>query len=177
MNVPILGDIIKEIGTTVREVIPDADKRLDVEVRLRELAAQADARETELLQDQIDVNKEEAKNSNLFVAGWRPAIGWVGAFSLGWTWMFAPLLQWTAQLLGHPTSIPALDPNAMYPVILAMLGVSASRTVEKLQGVATSMNGRVLANERPLASTNTSEAKGKISVVEQIQTSTSRWFK
>ena len=71
-------------------------------------------------------------------------MGWVGATALGWTWMAAPLLQWTTSLFGVETTIPALDPNAMYPVILAILGISASRTVEKLNGAATSMGGVIL---------------------------------
>lgn len=172
VNVPILGDAIREVGGIIRELVPDADKRLDVQVRLAELADQADARENQLLLGQVEVNKEEARHSNIFVAGWRPAIGWVAAFALGWTWVLAPLAQWIVSINGLSTSIPALDPNAMYPVILAMLGVSASRTVEKMSGVATSLNGRVLANERPY-----SQATPLQQVTQTVTKPISRWFK
>lgn len=172
VSIPILGDAIREVGGIIRELVPDADKRLDVQVRLAELADQADARENQLLLGQVEVNKEEAKNLNLFVAGWRPAIGWVGAFALGWTWVLAPLLTWLASLGGIETTIPALDPNAMYPVILAMLGVSASRTVEKMSGVATSMNGRILANERPDKKVTPLQE-----VTQTVSKPISRWFK
>lgn len=169
-TIPIIGDIIKEVGSTVRELIPDADKRLELDIRLAELASQAEQRETELLLQQMEVNKEEARNSNLFVAGWRPAIGWVCAGSLGWTWVFAPLLQWGAGLFGIDTSLPALDPNAMYPIVTAMLGISLSRTVEKIGGVATSVNGRVLANERK-------QETPVDKVVQKVTKPVSRWFK
>lgn len=169
VSVPIIGDLIKEVGSTVRELVPDADKRLELDVRLAELADQASARETQLLQGQLEINKAEASHSNVFVAGWRPAIGWVAATALGWTWIVAPLCQWTAGLFGVETTIPALDPNAMYPVILAMLGVSASRTVEKLNGAATSMGGVILkpspTSTAPAAPTEKTETKKR-----------SRWF-
>lgn len=172
MSLPIIGDVIREVGATIRELVPDADKRLELEGRLAELADQADARESALLQGQIGVNAEEAKHSNIFVAGWRPAIGWSSAIALNWTWWMAPLLQWIAQLTGIETTIPALDPNAMYPIVLAMLGVSASRTVEKMQGVATSMGGKILANERdrPVAPGPTSKP------VQVLKKTASRWF-
>lgn len=174
--VPILGDVIREIGGVVRELVPDADKRMEIEVRLAELADQADQREYNLLTSQIEVNKEEARHSNIFVAGWRPAIGWISAGSLGWTWVLAPLLQWGAGLLGHETSLPALDPNAMYPIVLALLGISASRTVEKIQGVATSMGGKVLKAPTAPKPEPQTQPTPKPKVVDQVKTSVSRWF-
>lgn len=176
MAIPILGDVIREVGGVVRELIPDADKRLEIQVRLAELADRADQREADLLLAQTQVNLQESKSANLFVAGWRPAIGWVSAGSLGWTWVAAPLVNWMASLLGHTVDLPALDPNAMYPVILAMLGISVSRTVEKVGGVATSMNGRVLANERPQGSQPSLE-QPQTTPLEKLKSSTSRWFK
>ena len=176
VTVPILGDVIREIGGVVRELVPDADKRMDIQVRLAELADQADARETQLLQGQLEVNKEEARNSNVFVAGWRPAIGWVCATALGWTWVAAPLLQWGASLNGVQTTIPALDPNAMFPIVLAMLGVSASRTYEKVQGVATSMGGRILKNEQLTQVQSQSVQPGKAEPPTLLPRVKSRWF-
>jgi hypothetical protein len=89
--IPILGDIIKEAGSIISEIIPDADKKMDIELKFAELADKADERESALLQGQIDVNKEEAKSANLFVAGWRPFIGWVCGAALAYTWIVSPL--------------------------------------------------------------------------------------
>ncbi len=170
VSIPILGDVIREVGATVRELIPDADKRLEIDLQLAELADKADARESELLQGQIEVNKVEAASSNLFVAGWRPFIGWTSGVTLGYTWILAPLLQWTLSLFGIVSQLPALSPETIYPIVLAMLGVSASRTVEKMNGVATSMGGVVLKNQTSVNTPTTVAEEKKL-------TKPSSWFR
>lgn len=154
MTIPFIGDLIREVGVTVRELIPDPDKRAELELKMAELADQADARENELLVGQIEVNKIEAGSSNLFVAGWRPFIGWTSGAALGYTWILAPILQ----ALFHLTNLPALPAESIFPVVLAMLGISASRTFEKVRGVATSVGGRVLTPQiaRPAPETSKS---------------------
>jgi len=140
MTIPFVGDLIREVGETVREFIPDPDKRMEIEVQLAELADKADARENELLQGQIEINKVEAGSANLFVSGWRPFIGWVGGVALAYTWILSPLLKALFKL----TELPALQASEIYPIILALLGIGTMRTVEKMRGVATSLGGRVL---------------------------------
>jgi hypothetical protein len=135
VSVPIIGDIIKEVGETVRQAIPDADKRLDVETRLAELADQAAARETELLMGQLEVNKVEAASSSLFVAGWRPFIGWTCGGALAYTWVLAPMMKVVFRL----TELPIIDPSQIFPIVTAMLGVAGMRTYEKVKRVATSL--------------------------------------
>jgi hypothetical protein len=144
------GDLIKEIGATVRQVLPNDQAKRDFDLKIAELADKADQRETELLTGQLEVNKEEAKSANLFVAGWRPAIGWIGAVALGWTWVVAPLVNWVAALCGTNVDPPSLPADSIYPVILGMLGISASRTFEKMRGVATSVNGTVPQPVKPV---------------------------
>ncbi len=144
MGLPILGDVIREVGATLRQVIPNPEKRAEFELKLAELADRADAREDALTAAQVGVNTEEARHANLFVAGWRPAVGWCCAVALAWTWIIAPLVNWIAALCGVVVEPPSLPPEAIYPVLMGMLGLSASRTVEKLRGVATSVGGKVL---------------------------------
>jgi len=171
MNIPILGDLIKEIGETAREFIPDADKKLELDHKFRELQDRVNEREHELLKGQIEINKEEAKNSNLFVAGWRPFIGWVSGGTLAYTWVGAPLLKWVADLTGHIVSMPAVSADDIMPVVLAMLGIGAMRTYEKTKGVATSIGGKILrpveVNMAPEVSSDELPSKPK----------KSRWFK
>jgi hypothetical protein len=167
--IPILGDVIREIGATVRQILPDPQAQAELDLKFAELADKADARDSELLQGQIDVNKVEAGSSNLFVAGWRPAIGWIGASALGWTWIVAPLVNWVAALCGANVNPPSLPAESIYPVILGMLGISASRTIEKMQGVATSMHGKVLQPIKPLDPNQTPTKK-------TIPKAASKWF-
>lgn len=150
MALPIIGDILREVGATVRQVIPDPVKQREFDLKFAELADKADAREDELLQGQIEVNKEEAKSSNLFVAGWRPFIGWVCGGTLAYTWVGAPLLKFGFDVADKAVTLPALDPNTIYPIVLAMLGIGGMRTFEKLNGVATSVGGKVLTPVKPV---------------------------
>lgn len=145
LAVPIISDLIREVGQTVREFIPDADKKADLQLKLAELADAAEARENALILGQLDINLEEAKNSNIFVAGWRPAIGWTGAVALGHTWVLAPILQWVFRIGHIDLPMPALSPDAIYPIIIGMLGLGTMRTVEKMTGTTAGINGEVRA--------------------------------
>jgi len=92
-------------------------------------------------QAQIDVNKVEAASSSVFVAGWRPAIGWVCGFALAWQFVLQPFATWVLsvvclyQKLSLPP-LPTLDTGPLMTVMLGMLGLTAARTVEAIQGVS-----------------------------------------
>ena len=43
---------------------------------------------------QIELNKIEAGHRSIFVAGWRPFIGWVCGFALLWHFILFDLLTW-----------------------------------------------------------------------------------
>jgi hypothetical protein len=143
-----LGPIL-DIGKSILDrVIPDPAAKAEAQLKLLELAQKGElaelAAETDLMKGQLDVNKAEASNANLFVAGWRPFVGWVCGANLAWTWILAPLFNWIASLLGAHVTAPSLPANESYPIILGMLGIGAMRTIEKAQGVATSVGGVVL---------------------------------
>ena len=131
--IPIIGDLIREVGETARELIPDGDKKLEVGVRLAEIADQADERETQLLLGQLEVNKADAQSGNMFQAGWRPFIGWTCGSALAYTWIVAPI----AQAIFHLAALAIIDPSQIYPVVLAMLGIGGMRSFEKFHGVDT----------------------------------------
>lgn len=86
---------------------------------------------------QAAINTAEASNQNVFVAGWRPAIGWSCAGAFSWSYVLAPLASFFAEALGHPVHLPALDISGMMPVLLGMLGLGTMRTFEKVSGVKT----------------------------------------
>lgn len=173
MSILTGGDLIKEIGTTVRQVIPNPDAQREFDLKIAELADKADERDQELLQGQIEINKVEAGSANLFVSGWRPAIGWVGAAALGWTWMLAPFVNWIATLAGAHIQAPALPAESIYPIVLQLLGIGAMRTFEKMRGVATSVNGTVPKPVLPVASDPVPSSDSHSNNTSKI----SRWFK
>lgn len=80
---------------------------------------------------QVELNKVEAGHRSIFVAGWRPAIGWVCAIGLFMTFIVNPILQWST---GNPG--PALPNDIILELVLALLGLGALRTFEKMKGTA-----------------------------------------
>ena len=84
-----------------------------------------------LVQGQLDINKTEAASGNVFVAGWRPAIGWVCALAMLWQYIVRPMI-----VLFKPTLVlPGMD-DTLWQLMFAMLGLGGLRTFEKAKGVA-----------------------------------------
>lgn len=91
-----------------------------------------------IIQGQIDTNKQEAANSNIFVAGWRPFIGWVCGSAFAIQYVVGPLGTWLSNIItGHAIQFPVLDLGTMMPLLLGMLGLGGMRTVEKINDVKT----------------------------------------
>lgn len=72
----------------------------------------------------------EAQHRSIFVAGWRPAVGWICAAGIGFAFIVNPLLQRYTQ--GNAVEVPL---DMILELVLAMLGMGALRTVEKVKGI------------------------------------------
>lgn len=84
---------------------------------------------------QIDVNKIEAASESVFVAGWRPAVGWIGAFSLGYVAIIEPFSRFLAQVAFHYSgAFPAIDTDITLQILGGILGLSAMRSYDKKAG-------------------------------------------
>lgn len=140
----MFGDLLKGVlGPIVDgflKLIPDKNAR---EVAKEQLEAQMLAAMTSLVQGQIAVNMKEAQHGSIFVAGWRPWIGWVCGFGIAWQFVLQPLLTWcitvtlvlTESELTLPP-LPILDIGPLMSLIAGMLGLGGLRTYEKRLGVA-----------------------------------------
>jgi hypothetical protein len=86
---------------------------------------------------QADVNKQEAQHRNIWVAGWRPFIGWVCGVALAWHFVLAPVVLFVAAWadVQLPT-LPAFDMDSLMTVLLGMLGLGGLRTFEKHKGLS-----------------------------------------
>jgi hypothetical protein len=92
-----------------------------------------------LVQGQLNINQEEAKNPNVFVSGWRPAIGWICGAALGYTYLGYPLLVWITTVWYPTIHAPLLGNDGMLMELLfGMLGMGGLRTLEKIRGVSAS---------------------------------------
>jgi len=98
-----------------------------------ELARMAEA--NKLILAQVDVNKAEAENPNLFVSGWRPGVGWICVAGLGFNFLAQPMLAWFSTIYGWPVP-PQLDISDLLTLLLGMLGLGGMRSFEKVKGVA-----------------------------------------
>tara|TARA_R110002020_G_scaffold223445_3_gene432537 strand:- start:1443 stop:1850 length:408 start_codon:yes stop_codon:yes gene_type:complete len=85
---------------------------------------------------QLDINKQEAAHRSVFVAGWRPFIGWSCGFALCYTYVLQPILTFGLAQTGYLVTLPTVDLAGMMPVLMGMLGLGGLRTFEKFKGVS-----------------------------------------
>jgi len=124
------------IGTLVDRLTPDVNLRKEAKIEIEK--ALIDTANTALLA-QIEVNKQEAQHPSVFVAGWRPATGWICAAAFGYNFIVHPMLGYILPLFTEVSQMPpAIDVGPMLTVLLGMLGLGGLRTYEKSQGVARS---------------------------------------
>ena len=123
-------------GKLIDRLWPDPAQR---DAAKLELLKMQQAGELATMTAQTDTNKAEAASGSMFVAGWRPAIGWVCGLALCMQYIARPLLQWGVVATGHPLpELPGIDDN-LWQLMLGMLGLGGLRTFEKTQGVARGM--------------------------------------
>lgn len=120
-----VGDVvapIAAIGNVLDGLFTSKDEKLThEEVRMR-LAQQPNLA-------QIELNKVEASHRSIFVAGWRPWMGWVGGMGLANMFLINPWIQWITGAAG-----PNLPEDIIMELVLALLGLGALRTFEKVKG-------------------------------------------
>ena len=73
---------------------------------------------------QVQVDIAEANSGSLFVAGWRPAVGWICALALGWGYIIAPVLS-----LAVGYALPTFRVSGLDDVLYAMLGIESATQV------------------------------------------------
>jgi hypothetical protein len=109
--------------------VPDPEARVKAEAELRSSLQQWDA-------GQAAVNKAEAENPNLFVSGWRPAIGWCCGLALFYSYLLVPLGMYVGFVSGKPLPKPPVLDGNLWELMFALLGLGGMRTYEKIKGVA-----------------------------------------
>ena len=77
-----------------------ADDLITTDEERTKLALQDRLIDAQMQQGQIDINKIEAAHPSLFVAGWRPGLGWVATIAFGLLYIPKAIVMttiWTIQ--------------------------------------------------------------------------------
>jgi hypothetical protein len=134
----MIGALLPAVLPLVKDVIgsflpEDPKKRAEAE---RKIEAQLSEHLAKIDMAQLEVNKTEAAHRSIFVAGWRPFVGWACGVSLAWSYICQPILTFALVQAGYGVELPALDMSQMMPVLMGMLGLGGLRSFEKYKGVS-----------------------------------------
>ena len=102
-----------------------------------EIATMAEKQMHEQVMAQLEVNKAEAQHRSIFVAGWRPFIGWTCGVALMAHFVLFPATDFIVAYMGYEIPpMPAFDMESLMTVLLGMLGLGGMRSFEKFKGVS-----------------------------------------
>lgn len=121
-----LGEVAGVVGNVIDRIWPNKTEQERAEMQAAVM----------MVQGQLDTNKAEAASSSVFVAGWRPFIGWVCGAGCAWNWVGLPVANFALAFVGHALDLKPADLSEMMPLLLGMLGLGGLRTFEKTKGVA-----------------------------------------
>lgn len=129
----MLQSLIGPVTGLLDKFIPDADEKAKL---AHEIATMAEKQAHEANMGQLEVNKMEAQHRSVFIAGWRPFLGWGLSFAMIWHFVFVPMITFAFAYAGiEPPELPAFDMDSLMTVLLGMLGLGGLRTFEKAKGL------------------------------------------
>ncbi len=129
MNLNPIGGIVDGLAKGLDELFTSEEEREAAKLKLATLMQQP-----HMLQ--AVANIEGAKHRSVFVAGWRPAIGWVAALGLGYQFLVLPFAGLINAYLKLPAELPQLQAEQLMTLVLSLLGLGGMRTFEKYKGAA-----------------------------------------
>ena len=128
----VLNALIGPVTGLLDKFIEDKDQKAAL---AHEIATMSQKYAQEIAKGQLEVNKVEAAHQSLFVAGWRPAVGWVCVLGMFGNFITIPFSNFVLALLGINIVIPLVPLETMMPVLMGMLGLGAMRSYEKKNSV------------------------------------------
>jgi len=129
MKLDPIGSIVAGLAGGLDDLFTSDEERAAAKLKLQTLMQQP-----HILQ--AVANIEGAKHRSVFVAGWRPAIGWVAALGLGYQFLVLPFAGLINAFLDLPAELPNLAGDQLMTLVLALLGLGGMRTFEKTKGVS-----------------------------------------
>jgi|TARA_R110000744_G_scaffold214522_1_gene333289 hypothetical protein len=129
----LLGNLIGPVTGILDKFIEDKDTKNKL---AHEISTMAERHAQELAKGQLEINKTEAASRNIFVAGWRPFIGWVCGVAMAYNYVLQPMLIFGLAQADYLVALPSIDLSEMMPVLLGMLGLGGLRSFEKFKGLS-----------------------------------------
>jgi len=141
MNVLAIKTIFDLGRVALEKIFPDPTQRAEQMFRLEELRQKGNLAElsahVNLLTSQMRINEVEAEHPSLFIAGWRPMVGWTGAAALAYVSIIDPFLRFCASVMGYEGAFPVIDSALTMQVLLGILGIGGMRSFDKFKGTDT----------------------------------------
>ena len=129
----LLGSLVQPVTGLLDKFIEDKDQKNQL---AHEISTMAERHAQELAKGQLEINKAEAQSRNVFIAGWRPFIGWTCGVAMAYNYVIHPILIFTLAQFNYLVAIPALDLSEMMPVLMGILGLGSLRSFEKYKGIS-----------------------------------------
>ena len=138
MNPLVISGLFSAAQSLIERFFPDPAQKAAAALELARMQQNGElaqlAAETDLAKLQIQTNIEEAKSTNWWVAGWRPAIGWVCGAGLAYAALVEPFARFAAKVwFGYTGDFPVIDTDLTLQILMGMLGLGAMRSVEKVK--------------------------------------------
>ena len=113
-----------------------ADKISELREQIKDLQAQLDHELSTLFHKanlaQIEVNKIEAQGKP-FQRNWRPSVGWICSFALGYHFILSPIIEVIIKVSGVQIDMPEFDFSQLSAILMALLGMSGLRSYDKMK--------------------------------------------
>jgi len=128
---PLLGPVVDKIVDRIPNVNDRAQAKEEIEKQLLDVVARADMQ-------QMKINEIEASHKSIFVAGWRPFIGWICGIGILWAFLLRPIAIIITEVFCPDLQLDLnlIETKGLMELVMAMLGMSGLRTYEKFKGVA-----------------------------------------
>ena len=132
--VPILTAAVPSLIDAITDLFPDTKSKNQAEAKLTAALVEYGHKQE---QSQMEVNKQEAAHTSVFVAGWRPALMWICASCVFYTWWLYPWMIFVAAIHWpeHVANIPKPPTEELWVLIFGAMGLGGMRTFEKVKGV------------------------------------------
>ena len=124
----VAESIVGVAGKVLNKFVADKDLKVKLQHELKTAFHAANLA-------QIDLNKQEAAHQSMFVAGWRPFVGWTCGVALAYHFLIAPLLGFMLVLYGIDTPMPEFEFSQLSTILMGMLGLGGLRSYEKMKVV------------------------------------------